>query len=224
MPDIEKNIISLQQQLPSHVKMVAVSKLKPVSDILEACKAGQTVFGENRVQELMSKKDMLPDNIEWHFIGHLQRNKVKFIVPFIAMIHSVDSFRLLKIINAEAAKIKRVVNCLLQFYIAREETKFGFTLDEAVEMIEADDFRQLEYVKIGGVMGMATFTDNKELIRKEFRYLADCFKILKEKYFLHDTFFKEISMGMTGDWHVAVEEGSTMIRVGTLIFGERIKR
>ena len=221
MSDIEKNIVSLQQQLPSYVKMVAVSKLKPVSDILEAFKAGQTVFGENRVQELLSKKDMLPDKIEWHFIGHLQRNKVKFIVPFVTMIHSVDTFRLLKVINAEASKIKRVVNCLLQFYIAKEETKFGFTLDEALEMIDADDFRQLEYVRIGGVMGMATFTDNKELIRKEFRYLADCYKILKDKYFSNDTFFKELSMGMTSDYNIAIEEGSTIIRIGSGIFGER---
>lgn len=221
MSDIEKNIVSLQQQLPSYVKMVAVSKLKPVSDILEAFKAGQTVFGENRVQELMSKKEMLPDKIEWHFIGHLQRNKVKFIVPFVTMIHSVDTFRLLKVINAEASKIKRVVNCLLQFYIAKEETKFGFTLDEALEMIDADDFRQLEYVRIGGVMGMATFTDNKELIRKEFRYLADCYKILKDKYFSNDTFFKELSMGMTSDYNIAIEEGSTIIRIGSGIFGER---
>lgn len=221
MSDIEKNIVYLQKQLPSHVRIVAVSKLKPVSDILEAFKAGQTVFGENRVQELMSKKDMLPDKIEWHFIGHLQRNKVKFIVPFVNLIHSVDSFRLLKIINAEAVKIKRVVNCLLQFYIAKEETKFGFTLDEAVEMIDAHDFRQLEYVRIGGVMGMATFTDNKELIRNEFRYLADCYKILKDKYFSHDNFFKEISMGMTSDYKIAIEEGSTIIRIGSGIFGER---
>ena len=221
MSDIAINIISLKRQIPSSVKLVAVSKTKPVSDILVAYNAGHRIFGENRVQELISKKDLLPDDIEWHLIGHLQTNKVKYIIPFISMIHSVDSFKLLKVINSEAEKISRVVDCLLQFHIAAEETKFGFDLDEVVSMISSAGFSLLNSVRLCGVMGMATFTEDESQIRNEFRYLAGCFKELKGKYFRENNSFREISMGMSGDYKIAIEEGSTIIRLGSVIFGER---
>jgi len=221
MPDIAGNIASLKNELPQGVKLVAVSKTKPVSDILVAYKAGHRIFGENRVQELLSKKDLLPADIEWHLIGHLQSNKVKYIVPFISMIHSVDSYKLLSIINAECEKAKRVVDCLLQFHIATEETKYGFNMDEVVAMISEPEFSRLNSVKICGVMGMATYTDDESLVRREFRYLTDCFRELKRKYFPENDSFREISMGMSGDYKVAIEEGTTIIRLGSIIFGER---
>jgi pyridoxal phosphate enzyme (YggS family) len=221
MPDIASNIVSLKQQIPSSVKLVAVSKTIPVSDILEAYNTGHRIFGENRVQELLSKKDHLPVDIEWHLVGHLQSNKVRYIVPFISMIHSVDSFRLLTAINNEARRINRVVSCLLQFHIAVEETKFGFDMDEVNNMIDQEAFSQLTNVRICGVMGMATFTNDKEGIRKEFRMLSGYFKLLKDRYFTKAEHFSEISMGMSGDFRIAIEEGSTIIRIGSIIFGER---
>ncbi len=221
MSVIASNIISLKRQLPDGVKLVAVSKTKPVSDILEAYKTGQKAFGENRVQELLSKKDLLPPDIEWHLIGHLQSNKVKLIVPFISMIHSVDSFKLLKVINTESEKINRMTDCLLQFHIASEETKFGFDMDEVVSMISSPEFTQINSVRICGVMGMATFTDNESRIRKEFRYLRVCFNELKRRFFRDSDSFRELSMGMSGDYMLAIEEGSTIIRLGSIIFGER---
>jgi len=221
MSDIASNIISLKQQLPSTVRLVAVSKTKPVSDILEAYNTGHRIFGENRVQELLSKKDLLPADIEWHLIGHLQSNKVKFIVPFISLIESVDTFRLLTIINMEAMKINRVVDCLLQFHIAREETKYGFSMNEVIEMNGSEEFIRLKSIRICGVMGMATYTDDEKRIREEFRYLAGCFKELKRSCFCGDPAFREISMGMSGDYKIAVDEGSTLIRIGSIIFGER---
>ena len=221
MSDIASNIRFLKQQIPPSVKLVAVSKTKPVSDILEAYNSGQKSFGENRVQELLQKKDLLPADIEWHLIGHLQSNKVKLIVPFISLIHSVDSFKLLKIIHLEASRIKRVVDCLLQIHIAEEETKFGFSMDEIVEMTVSEDFRNINSIRICGVMGMATFTDDSERIHKEFGYLAGCFNELRREYFAEKPWFKEISMGMSGDFKIAIEEGSTLVRIGSLIFGER---
>jgi PLP dependent protein len=221
MPDIATNIRSLKQQLPPSVKLVAVSKTKPVSDILEAYNSGHKIFGENRVQELLQKKDLLPPDIEWHLIGHLQSNKAKLVVPFISMIHSVDSFRLLKFIDIEASRADRIVNCLLQIHIAEEETKFGFSMTEIHEMIRSEDFRKLTSIRICGVMGMATFTEDSERIRKEFRYLADCFGELRNRYFTDESNFKEISMGMSGDFKIAIGEGSTIVRMGSLIFGER---
>jgi PLP dependent protein len=220
MSDIASNILTLKNQIPSSVRLVAVSKTKSVSDILEAYETGHRIFGENRVQELLLKKDLLPVDVEWHLIGHLQSNKVKLIVPFISMIHSVDSFKLLKTINAESMKVSRVIDCLLQFHIAREETKFGFSMDEVTAMIESPDFRQIGSVRLCGVMGMATFTDNRKQIREEFSYLSDCFKMLKEQFFQEMTSFREISMGMSGDFKVAIEEGSTIIRIGSKVFGE----
>lgn len=222
MSEIASNIISLKRQIPPTVRLVAVSKTKPVSDILEAYSTGHKIFGENRVQELLSKKDQLPQDIEWHLIGHLQSNKVKYIVPFVSMIQSVDTFKLLKVINGEAKEVSRIVDCLLQFHIAKEETKFGFSMDEVVGMIESPEFRLLDSVRICGVMGMATFTVNSDQVREEFRDLAGCFSTLKEKYFTENKYFAEISMGMSDDFRIAIEEGSTMVRIGSIIFGERM--
>jgi len=219
MTDIALNITKLKEQIPSSVKIVAVSKTKPVSDIRIAYDAGQRIFGENRVQELLAKKDLLPSDIEWHIIGHLQSNKVKTIIPFISMIQSVDSTRLLLIINNEAGKASRKVDCLLQIYIAKEETKFGFDLEEVTLMFESDYFKSLRNVNICGVMGMATFTGKMDIVRQEFRFLRNCFDTLKEKYFKSSDNYKEISMGMSGDYIIGIEEGSTMIRIGSLIFG-----
>ena len=223
MLDIASNIRDLRKQIPASVKIVAVSKTNPVSAIMEAYNAGQRIFGENRVHELLQKKVLLPADIEWHMIGHLQTNKVKLVVPVADMIQSVDSFRLLKTINAEASKIDRTVKCLLQFFIADEETKYGFALDEAVEMLGSDEFRAMRSVRICGVMGMATFSDDTEKIRKEFRNLAGCYEQLKNHFFAEDEEFREISMGMSGDFEIAIGEGSTMVRIGSLIFGSRNK-
>lgn len=221
MSGITSNIIKLKHLIPPYLKLVAVSKTKPVSDIMEVYNTGHRIFGENRVQELLLKKELLPRDIDWHLIGHLQSNKVKYIVPFIRMIHSVDSFRLLRIIDAEASKSGRKVDCLLQFHIAKEETKFGFSPEEVAGMIESAEFRLMNSIRLCGVMGMATYTDNEEQVRAEFRFLTQCFKNLKEKYFLADEAFAEISMGMSDDYKIAIEEGSTIIRIGSLIFGER---
>lgn len=223
MSRIAQNIITLRQMIPPHVKIVAVSKTKPVSDILEAYNAGQRIFGENRVQELISKKDSLPPDIEWHLVGHLQTNKVRYLVPFISMIHSVDSLKLLKVIDTEAKRINRIVDCLLQFHIALEESKFGFSPGEVDDMINTQEFRQLDSVRICGVMGMATFTEDMEKVREEFRNLVLYFRMLREKYFSREKSFSEISMGMSGDFMTAIEEGSTMVRIGSVIFGERNK-
>jgi len=221
MTSIAQNIQLLKLQIPSSVKLVAVSKTKPVSDILQAYNEGQRIFGENRVGEFLAKKDHLPRDIEWHFIGHLQTNKVKSIISSISLIHSVDSFRLLKTVNDEALKMNRVVSCLLQFHIAAEETKFGFSIEEALKMMNSEEFSTLRSVRICGVMGMATFTEDEILISSEFRSLAGYFRLLKERFFANIPEFCEISMGMSGDFRIAVGEGSTMVRIGSLIFGER---
>ncbi|MBN1107878.1 MAG: YggS family pyridoxal phosphate-dependent enzyme [Bacteroidales bacterium] len=221
MSQIAQNLINLKQKVPDHIKIVAVSKTKPVSDIMEAYNAGHRIFGENRVQELLDKKDRMPADIEWHMIGHLQSNKVKFIVPFISMIHSIDSFKLLRAVDSEAQKTGRTIDCLLQFHIADEETKSGFSREEVEEMLRSNDFRKLERVNICGVMGMATFTGDMDKVRLEFRSLAGIFRELRKSYFSHSDDFREISMGMSGDYNVAIEEGTTMIRIGSIIFGER---
>ncbi|MDO9580798.1 MAG: YggS family pyridoxal phosphate-dependent enzyme [Bacteroidales bacterium] len=223
MSDLAANITLLKSHIPSSVKLVAVSKTKPVSDILKAYDAGQRLFGENRVQELLNKKVILPNDIEWHLIGHLQSNKVKQVVPFISMIQSVDTFKLLEIINSEALKISRVVDCLLQIHIAREETKFGFNMKELDDLIESQEYLNMKNVRICGVMGMATFTSDTGQVRKEFSYLVDCFKYLKNRYFGDTYHFIEISMGMSDDYKIAIEEGGTIVRIGSLIFGERNK-
>jgi len=221
MSEIAANIISLKQSLPSSVRLVAVSKTRSVDDIMEAYNAGQRCFGENRVQEIISKKDHLPSDIEWHLIGHLQKNKVKYIVPFISMIHSVDSLKLLSVIDSEALKINRVVYVLVQVHIAQEETKFGFSREDIERMMASSEFAELRFVRICGVMGMATLTSDTGQVQMEFRALAELFNELKKRYFPSDEHFTVISMGMSGDYETAILEGSNMIRVGSLIFGER---
>jgi pyridoxal phosphate enzyme (YggS family) len=221
MSYITENISILKNQLPSAVKLIAVSKTKPVSDIIEAYNSGLRYFGENRVQELLAKKDLLPGDIEWHLIGHLQTNKVKYVVPFVSMIQSIDSYKLLKVVNSEASGIGRVIDCLLQIHIADEETKFGFSMHDLCENLRSENILDLRNVRICGVMGMATFTSNTDQVKKEFGYLRHCFHTLKDQYFKSDTYFNEISMGMSGDYKLAVQEGSTMVRIGGLIFGSR---
>jgi pyridoxal phosphate enzyme (YggS family) len=189
--------------------------------IAEAYQAGQRIFGENKAQEMKTKQAQLPPNIQWHFIGHLQTNKLKYIIPFVQMIHSVDSMKLLQEINRWAEKHNRIVDCLLQFHIATEETKFGFSYQEAEEMLSDEVSQTWKNVRLCGVMGMATFTDDKQLIRKEFRTLYGYFSSLKNEFFPSSDAFKEVSMGMTDDYPIAIEEGSTMIRVGSAIFGNR---
>jgi len=219
---IAENIKLIQKQIHENVTLVAVSKLKPISDIQEAYNAGQQVFGENRTQEITEKQLLLPKDIQWHFIGHLQTNKVKYIIPFVTMIHSVDSKKLLQEINRQSEKNNRITDCLLQFYIATEESKFGFSLIEAEEILSSEEFLSWRNIRICGVMGMATLTDNQELIRSEFKTLKKYFCILKDKYFANNDSFKEISMGMTDDYLIAIEEGSTMVRIGSAIFGKRL--
>lgn len=219
MSDVALNISLLKQQLPTTVKIVAVSKMRSVEEIMTAYNAGLRIFGENRVQELLAKKDKLPSDIEWHLIGHLQSNKVRSLVSFINMIESVDSLKLLSVINSEAEKERRAINCLLQFHIAQEETKSGFNEEEVFDLIESGELARLGNVRICGVMGMATFTERNDQVRSEFRFLKSLFDNLKAKYFSDNGYFREISMGMSGDFTLAVEEGSTMVRIGTLIFG-----
>jgi pyridoxal phosphate enzyme (YggS family) len=218
---IAENIDIVKSHLPAQVQLVAVSKTKPVEMLTEAYNHGQRAFGENKVQEMTAKYEAMPKDIDWHFIGHLQTNKIKYIAPFVHLIHGVDSFKLLKSINTEARKVNRIIPCLLQFHIAEEETKFGLSMDEATQMLNSTEFKQLENVHLSGVMGMATFTDDETQIRKEFATLKRYFDSLKTDYFQGNSGFKEISMGMSGDYLLAVEEGSTMVRVGSTIFGER---
>ena len=218
---IAENIDLVKSNLPAQVQLIAVSKTKPANFLMEAYNHGQRAFGENKVQELIWKFEELPKDIEWHFIGHMQTNKVKYIAPFVHLIHGVDSFKLLKTIDAEAKKIDRVIPCLLQFHIAEEETKFGLSLDEATNMLASDEFYQLKNIQISGVMGMATYTDDENQIHKEFAHLKAIFDQLKSNHFADKPEFKEISMGMSGDYQIAVEEGSTMVRIGSTIFGER---
>jgi len=218
---IENNLNKICASLPDGVTLVAVSKTKSNSQIMEAYAVGQRIFGENKVQELVRKWESLPKDIKWHFIGHLQTNKVRQIAPFIAMVHSVDSLKILKTINDEARLCQRVIPCLLQFHIASEETKFGFSLTEATELLETIKISEFQNVTICGVMGMASFTDDVTLIKKEFFTLHEIFQNLKDVFFRGNDNFREISMGMSDDYLYAVENGSTMVRVGSTIFGER---
>lgn len=220
MTEIQENITKLQDRISAGVKLVAVSKFKPKELLLEAYEIGFRAFGENYVQELVDKYQALPKDIEWHFIGHLQTNKVKYIAPFVHLIHSVDSFKLLKELDKQAAKNERVIECLMQIYIAKEDSKTGMDKAEYLEMLESGEFKLLKNIKVKGLMGMSTFTDNLDLVREEFRSLKNLFeqtrKIQADNFLL-----QEISMGMSGDWQLAVEEGSTMVRVGSSIFGSR---
>ena len=229
-----KNVIErLHGELPATVKLVAVSKFHPFEAIEEAYHAGQRTFGESRPQELLAKVRRLEDiraergepdymsDIEWHFIGHLQTNKIKYIAPFVTLIHALDSLSLLEAVNKEAAKNNRVIDCLLQFHIAQEETKFGLDIEEAKSLLESESFKNLKNINICGVMGMATFTDDVVQVRNEFKNLRNIFEALKENYFKANDSFKEISMGMSDDYPIAIEEGATMVRVGSKIFGAR---
>jgi hypothetical protein len=218
---IKENLDKIATTIPANVQLIAVSKTKPVELLQEAYAAGQRDFGENRVKELEEKEAVLPKDIRWHMIGHLQSKKVKKIAPFVHLIHGVDSFKLLKEINKQAARNERVIDCLLQFHIAKESTKYGFDMAELSEMVDDPQFFELKNVRIIGVMGMATFTDNEEIVRSEFQTLSDIFQDLKNGVFRQAAYFKEISMGMSGDYEIAIDEGSTMVRVGSAIFGAR---
>jgi PLP dependent protein len=221
MLSIADNILSLKESIPGNICLIAVSKMQPVSVLMQAYQAGQRIFGENKAQELIVKQSQLPSDIAWHFIGHLQTNKVKYLAPFISLIHSIDSFNLLNEVNKEAMKNNRVIDCLLQFQIATEVTKFGLNIEEAREIMELKVSRKLDNVRITGVMGMSSFSDDPAMVRMEFRMLHQYFLILKNLYSSAHNEFREISMGMSGDYKIAIGEGSTMIRVGTAIFGER---
>lgn len=211
----------LDQLKLTQTKLVAVSKTKPIEDILKLYQLGQRDFGENKVQELVPKYEALPKDIRWHLIGHLQTNKVKYIAPFVHLIHSVDSFEVLKEIDKQAKKYNRIINCLMQFKIAQEETKYGFDLETAEKILQSTGYQALENIKIIGVMGMATFTEDEAQVRTEFQNLHHIFEILQSKYFGNNQAFKEISMGMSDDYLIAIQAGSTMVRIGTLLFGVR---
>ncbi|MGM0479459.1 MAG: YggS family pyridoxal phosphate-dependent enzyme [Bacteroidota bacterium] len=218
---IREKLEKIKSEIPEDVTLVAVSKTKPNQDIMEAYETGHRIFGENRVQELTKKAEELPDDIQWHMIGHLQSNKVKYIAPFVALIHGVHKQKLLKEINKQAKKVDREIDVLLQFHIAQEDSKFGFDFEEAKEMLESDAMQSYDHVNIRGVMGMATFTDNEEQIEDEFRTLNNYFEVFKSHFFKFKEDFDIISMGMSGDYPIAIQEGSNMIRVGSKIFGER---
>lgn len=222
MMTISTQLKEVLADLPEGVRLVAVSKFHPAEAILEAYQAGQRIFGESREQELSAKQAALPTDIEWHFIGHLQTNKVKYIAPYIAMIHAVDTYRLLVEIDRQAAKVGRVIPCLLEIHIAQEDSKYGFTFDTCREMLANEPWHTLQHVQIAGVMGMATNTDDTEQIRREFASLKQFFDELKGSLFADTPSFREISMGMSHDYRLAVTEGSTLVRVGSKIFGERI--
>ena len=219
--EIQENIKRIKDSLPEEVRLIAVSKTKPVEAIVAAYETGQRAFGENRPQEMAAKYRELPKDIEWHMIGQLQEKNVKYIISFVRLIHSVDSLKLLQKIDREAQKCDRVVDCLLEFHIAREETKSGLTLAEAEGILESEEWKALQHVRIAGVMGIATYTDDREQIRRDFARLHEIFDVLKSKYFAGADYFRELSMGMSEDYRIAVEEGSTMVRVGSSIFGAR---
>jgi len=218
---IQTNILSIRQHIPPYVSLVCVSKFHPNEAIEEAYASGERVFGESKVQEMCGKHETLPADISWHFIGHLQTNKIKYIVPFVSLIHGVDSYKLLVEINKHAAKVGKIVNCLLQIHIAREETKFGFSEDELIEMLGVGEWKDLKNIQLYGLMGMATYTDNLEQIRTEFRGLKSLFDQAKTFYFALEPSFCELSMGMSDDYQIAIEEGSTLVRIGSSIFGTR---
>ena len=218
---ITGNLKRIQDSIPDNVKLVAVSKTHPEEAIIEAYNAGHRIFGESKVQDVSEKAEHLPNDISWHFIGHLQSNKVKQIVPFVGLIHGVDSYKLLQVIDNEAKKINRKVNCLLQVHISEEITKFGFLEDELYFLLSSDEFKALTNINICGLMGIATFTDDKNKIRSEFRNLKRIFEYVKSNYFTDNDDFNELSMGMSDDYDIAIEEGSSMIRVGSSIFGVR---
>ena len=214
---ITTNLKNVQSHIPNHVTLVAVSKTKPISDLMEAYQAGQRIFGENKIQEMVDKYEQMPKDIQWHMIGHVQSNKVKYMAPFVSLIHGVDSLYLLKEINKQALKNNRIIDCLLQVHIAQEETKFGLNGIELKDLLQSEEYKSLKNVQIKGLMGMATFTDNVAQIKKEFDYLKSLF----DQFTIHNSQFTILSMGMSGDFQLAIESGSTMVRVGNSIFGSR---
>jgi pyridoxal phosphate enzyme (YggS family) len=219
---IKNNIASYQEKVASRsCKLIAVSKTHPVEKVLEAYEAGQRIFGENKVQEMTAKFEVLPKDIQWHLIGHLQSNKIKYIAPFVALIHSVDSIKLLEEINKQGKKFNRVIPCLLQVHIAQEETKFGFDEKELNDLFSVSTISNFDFIKIEGLMGMATLTEDEDQIRKEFHYLKNLFEQLKSSATSPNVQMNELSMGMSSDYELALEEGSTMVRIGTAIFGSR---
>lgn len=210
---IKDNLLKIKSILPEHVTLVAVSKTKPVADLMEAYNAGQRIFGENKIQEMTEKWEQMPKDIQWHMIGHIQTNKVKFMAPYVSLIHGVDSLKLLEEINKQALKNNRIIDCLLQIHIAEEETKFGLNKDELADLLVSESFKNFKNINIVGLMGMATFTENQIQIKKEFEHLKSIFDQLKN--------LKTLSMGMSGDYQLAIECGSTMVRIGSSIFGGR---
>jgi PLP dependent protein len=219
---VTENINQIKIKLPTNVKLVAVSKFHPIEAILEAYRAGQRIFAESRVQELCEKQPTCPKDIDWHFIGHLQTNKIKLIVPFVSLIHGVDSLKLLKEINKEGEKIGRIIPCLLQIHIAQEETKFGLSFDECRDCLSTEILKELKFIHLRGLMGMATLTDDSTQIHAEFKSLKSFFMELKKDFFMDESSFCELSMGMSDDYNIAIEEGSTMVRIGSAIFGARV--
>lgn len=218
---MKDQVEKLLNEIPPYVKLIAVSKTHPAEEIREAYNLGLRDFGENKVQEMIAKQPLLPNDIKWHLIGHLQTNKVKFIAPFVYMIHSVDSLKLLHEVNQQAARNSRVIDCLLQIYIASEDTKFGLDFNEAEELLSSKEFAEMQNIRIKGLMGMATFTDDAKQVHREFKSLKAFFDKLKQTSFADKDYFTEISMGMSSDYTIAIEEGSTMVRIGTVIFGKR---
>jgi len=218
---ITSNLKELIGSLPANVKLIAVSKTKPVSDILEAYACGQRIFAENKVQEMSQKHLQLPKDIEWHMIGHLQTNKVKYISSFVSLIHSVDSIKLLEVINKEAKRNNRIIKYLFQIHIAKEESKFGLNLDELKIILKSKEFKSFSNVSLLGLMGMATFTDNEDVIRSEFEEIKKCFDLIKNEFLPFSQEFCELSIGMSSDYKIAIDLGSTMVRIGSFIFGER---
>jgi hypothetical protein len=218
---ITQNLNNIKSQLPSNVTLVAVSKTKPVADLMEAYNAGQRIFGENKIQEMAEKWEQMPKDIQWHMIGHVQTNKVKYMAPFVSLVHGVDSFKLLKEINKQAARNNRTIDCLLQVFIAEEETKFGLDEKELNEILISKEFKELKNIRIVGLMGMATFTDNQKQIEKEFKHLKNIFDNLQNQPKNQNLQPTILSMGMSGDYKLAISCGSTMVRIGSSIFGGR---
>jgi pyridoxal phosphate enzyme (YggS family) len=218
---IGEQITRLRKELPEGVSLLAISKYQPIEALQEAYDAGQRMFGENHIQEMAAKAASLPKDIQWHFTGHVQTNKIKYMAPFVNLIHAVDSFRLLREIDKHAAKHERCIDCLLQIHIAQEETKYGLTVDECRHLLANESWRELQHVRITGLMAMGSNTDDMEQVRSEFKQIKNLFDELKEKYFPDEPSFCQISEGMTDDYPIAIEEGSTIVRIGSMIFGER---
>lgn len=222
MTHLQQQLLAVKHELPEGVRLVAVSKFHPVEALMEAYEVGQRIFGESRVQELQQKQPVMPNDVEWHLIGHLQANKVKYIAPYITMIHSVDSRKLLQEIDRQGERNSRVIDCLLQLHVAQEETKFGFSFEECRAFLEEGDWKELSHIRICGLMCMATFTEDTQQIRQEFATAHRFFKEVKAQYFAQEDSFKECSWGMSDDYPIAITEGSTLVRVGSKIFGERV--